>query len=68
MKEIFDFAIIGGGAAGLFALRGLKEKKVCIIEGNSKLGLKLLATGGGKCNLRIFILRRIILCAQILIL
>ena len=45
-----DILIIGGGAAGLFALRGLKEKKVCIIEGNSKLGLKLLATGGGKCN------------------
>ena len=50
MSEIFDFAIVGGGTAGLFALRGLKEKKVCIIEGNSKLGLKLLATGGGKCN------------------
>ena len=50
MEEIFDFAIIGGGASGLFALRGLKDKKVCIIEGNKKLGLKLLATGGGKCN------------------
>ncbi len=50
MKEIFDFAIIGGGAAGLFALRGLKEKRTMIIEGNSKLALKLLATGGGKCN------------------
>ena len=50
MKEIFDFAIIGGGAAGLFALRGLKEKRTVIIEGNSKLALKLLATGGGKCN------------------
>ncbi len=50
MNEIFDFAIIGGGASGLFALRGLKDKKVCIIEGNKKLGLKLLATGGGKCN------------------
>ena len=50
MKEIFDFAIIGGGAAGLFALRGLKEKRTIIIEGNSKIALKLLATGGGKCN------------------
>ena len=50
MKEIFDFAIIGGGAAGLFALRGLKEKRTVIIEGNKKFGLKLLATGGGKCN------------------
>lgn len=50
MEEIFDFVIIGGGASGLFALRGLKDKKVCILEGNKKLGLKLLATGGGKCN------------------
>ena len=50
MEEIFDFAIIGGGASGLFALRGLRDKKVCILEGNKKLGLKLLATGGGKCN------------------
>ena len=50
MEEIFDFVIIGGGASGLFALRGLRDKKVCIFEGNKKLGLKLLATGGGKCN------------------
>ena len=48
--EIFDFAIIGGGASGLFALQGLKDKKVVILEGNEKLALKLLATGGGKCN------------------
>lgn len=48
--EIFDFAIIGGGASGLFALQGLKEKKVVVLEGNEKLALKLLATGGGKCN------------------
>lgn len=50
MKDIFDFAIIGGGASGLFSLRGLKDKKVVIIEGNKNLGLKLLATGGSKCN------------------
>ena len=48
--EIFDFAIIGGGASGLFALQGLKDKKVVVLEGNEKLALKLLATGGGKCN------------------
>ncbi len=50
MKDIFDFAIIGGGASGLFSLRGLKNKKVVVIEGNKNLGLKLLATGGDKCN------------------
>ena len=31
-------------------MRGLKEKRTIIIEGNKKFGLKLLATGGGKCN------------------
>jgi predicted Rossmann fold flavoprotein len=50
MEKIYDFAILGGGASGLFALRGLKEKNVIIIEGNKSLGVKLLATGGGKCN------------------
>ena len=35
--EIFDFAIIGGGASGLFALQGLKEKKVV-----SKANLKVV--------------------------
>ena len=50
MNEIFDFAVIGAGASGLFALEGLKDKKVLILEGNKKVALKLLATGGGKCN------------------
>lgn len=49
-KELVDFVIIGGGAAGLWALRGLKDKSVIVIEGNDRLGAKLLATGGGKCN------------------
>lgn len=50
MEQIYDVAVIGGGAAGLWALRGLKDKSVIIIEGNDRLGAKLLATGGGKCN------------------
>ena len=50
MNEIFDFTVIGAGASGLFALEGLKDKKVLILEGNKKVALKLLATGGGKCN------------------
>ena len=50
LKQIFDFAVIGGGAAGLWALRGLRDKKVVIIEGNARLGAKVLASGGGKCN------------------
>ena len=50
MAQVYDFVIIGGGAAGLWALRGLKDKSVIVIEGNDRLGAKLLVTGGGKCN------------------
>lgn len=50
LEQVFDFAVIGGGAAGLWALRGLRDKKVIVIDGNVKLGAKVLASGGGKCN------------------
>ena len=50
MAQVYDVVVIGGGAAGLWALRGLKDKRVAVIEGNSRLGAKILATGGGKCN------------------
>ena len=50
LGQVFDFGLIGGGASGLWALRGMRDKRVAVIEGNSRLGAKLLATGGGKCN------------------
>ena len=51
-----DVVIIGGGAAGLMAAcaasSSLKKRgAVLIVEGNPKLGRKLLATGNGRCNL-----------------
>ena len=54
-----DIAVVGGGAAGLMAAlstaRQLKSdgsiKKVLLLEGNSRVGKKILATGNGRCNL-----------------
>lgn len=45
--------IVGGGAAGIFAAIGAARKgaKVQIFERNNQLGLKLLITGKGRCNL-----------------
>ena len=52
-----DIAVVGGGASGLIAAytaaKILNEKsggKVVLIEGNTGLGKKLLATGNGRCN------------------
>jgi len=46
-------AIIGGGAAGLFAANLLNKKGIdyTIFERESRVGKKLLATGNGRCNL-----------------
>lgn len=46
-------AIIGGGAAGMYASVFLAEKghEVHVFEKNEKLGKKLFITGKGRCNL-----------------
>ena len=48
-------AIVGGGAAGLFAAITAKhyypDTDVCIFEKNNKLLAKVAITGGGRCNL-----------------
>ncbi|MGI6238084.1 MAG: aminoacetone oxidase family FAD-binding enzyme [Christensenellales bacterium] len=46
-------AIVGGGAAGLFAACALARggAKVFVLERQPRVGKKLLATGGGRCNL-----------------
>ena len=45
--------IIGGGAAGLCAavIAARENKKVTILEQNSKIGKKILVSGNGKCNI-----------------
>lgn len=52
-KERVTIGIVGGGAAGmtaaLFAAR--QGAEVTLLEGNDRLGKKLLSTGNGKCNL-----------------
>ena len=49
----YDIAIIGGGPAGLMAAVRSAElgAKVILLEKNPRLGIKLLLTGGGRCNL-----------------
>ena len=49
----YDLIVIGGGAAGMCAAikAGRDGKKVLLLEKLSKLGAKLKATGGGRCNL-----------------
>lgn len=54
-KELkkYDVAVIGGGPAGIIAAirAGELGARVVLIEKNDKLGIKLLMTGGGRCNL-----------------
>ncbi len=52
MREIYDVAIVGAGAAGLIAAGFAAEDghKVALIERNSKIGRKILVTGKGRCN------------------
>ncbi len=49
----YDIIIIGGGASGLMlaANLNLNNKHGIILEKNSKIGTKLLLSGGGRCNI-----------------
>ncbi|PKM89191.1 aminoacetone oxidase family FAD-binding enzyme [Candidatus Falkowbacteria bacterium HGW-Falkowbacteria-2] len=48
----FDLIVIGGGPAGLMAAGQAAElgSSVLLLEKNHNLGVKLLMTGGGRCN------------------
>ena len=49
---IYDAAIIGGGAAGLFCARtaAMRGRRVVVVEHNAEVGRKILISGGGRCN------------------
>lgn len=49
--KIFDIAIIGAGASGLMSAALIKTGEIALIDANAKIGLKILASGGGKCNI-----------------
>ena len=48
----YDAVIIGAGACGLMCAvqAGKLGKQVCILEGNNRIGAKILISGGGRCN------------------
>ena len=52
-QKIYDIAIIGGGAAGMMTAitSAQNSSDVVLIEKNTELGRKILATGNGRCNL-----------------
>ena len=51
MKKEVDIVIVGAGASGLMLGALLEKKSVMILDNNSKIGSKILVSGGGKCNI-----------------
>lgn len=51
--RIYDIAIAGGGAAGTMAAIRASEldKDIVLIEKNASIGMKVLLTGAGRCNI-----------------
>lgn len=64
----YDLAIIGAGPAGLMAACRATElgASVILLEKNRKPGIKLLITGGGRCNFTNNVLDPKLLAAQYL--
>lgn len=56
MNSVYDIAIIGGGAAGLAAAifaaqtAGVGARQIVVLDSASKIGAKILISGGGRCN------------------
>jgi predicted Rossmann fold flavoprotein len=53
MTDSWDALVIGAGAAGLFAAARLAERgrRTLLVEKNRKAGVKILISGGTRCNL-----------------
>ena len=51
--QVYDVAVIGGGAAGCMAACAASENgaRTLILEANDRIGRKICATGNGRCNL-----------------
>ena len=51
--DSLPIVVIGGGAAGMIAAwkAALSGVRTILVEKNAKLGIKLLISGGGKCNI-----------------
>src|SRR5262245_62122886 len=49
----YDFVVIGAGAAGMLAASRAAERgvKTLVLEKNRKAGVKILISGGTRCNL-----------------
>lgn len=50
MDKIYDVLIIGAGASGLFLASNLRGLSFAILEKNGSAGKKIIASGGGRCN------------------
>jgi hypothetical protein len=53
-EPVFDLAVVGAGPAGLLAAIAAAESRragIVLLEQLPRPGVKLLATGGGRCNL-----------------
>ncbi len=51
MKKETDILILGAGASGLMLATLLAHNNYLIVDNNSKIGSKILVSGGGKCNI-----------------
>ena len=49
--KIHDILFIGAGASALMAASKLEGHDVALVDANPKIGMKVLISGGGKCNL-----------------